>query len=976
MSNMSASSESSDEGSNDGIHNEMPYGDPESHQSSDDNYLEVVESEGAIHYQDDSPYHSPEDGKSYPEYSIPERNSQSVYESTSHFYNSFGSEKSDEPSYSLDDSPKNSSPYYNDSDQSLIPSFQEKPKKKKGKSSRNNEFESYGKSKKRKNDFQDFSVNSKKQSLNSTGSESLPILKEKYSTSLSDSSDNSDQQIQNDYPKKEKSSKRKRQSYVESSGLKKRLESSNKGNLLMKKMGYREGEGLGKHAQGRVEPVELSNQKGRRGLGLSLPGLDGKTIEWDPTLEEINEREPIDWLENFDMHTLNFETMVEDWIQEGPKNLNIETMTEFIDEELLSNILKKKNIFDNLSEDELRRAVTRSNPFETIRKGIFLNRAALKMANMDFAYDFMFTNPRYRDDSPMVRENELLYFADVCAGPGGFSEYVLHRKNWHAKGIGFTLKGDNDFKLQDFLAGPSETFEPYYGEKGDGNIFDPINISSLTDFVMKVTDNKGVHFMMADGGFSVKGQENIQELLSKQLYLCQFLVALSIVREEGHFVCKIFDIFSEFSAGLIYLMYKAFHKISIFKPNTSRPANSERYIICKHKMRGCESIRAYLFEINSRLWSLGSNSKIDINSIVPLEIIKDDLEFFNYLRDSNNRLGNRQIVNLDKIAAYYQDPNLHERLQNKLRTRCMELWRVPPGPRKADQRTDNEVTKVIMQSILKEKFRPQEIPAILNLKGENLVPENIDKIFQYSILDWNCIPLGSDKICFLLGLGKNKVYRWTHTKWDYEPNLELTPGTLIYGEFMPEYRGNGMKQTKVNAFHIIDGLSLGYEPISHLPYNERLDKLNLYVKALRKWTSNNLCPIRVKNPTPLKDIYSLFERVEEHLLKSSNYQTCLYDHDYHFYMQLKGMVFIRTTREPWRRHLSKKHNCHYYYNSENGKSLFERDRPVEADASALDSLKYQILWMFEVGVGFKGEPRQDNVLHKDDLVRFIQKRIV
>lgn len=72
------------------------------------------------------------------------------------------------------------------------------------------------------------------------------------------------------------------------------------------------------------------------------------------------------------------------------------------------------------------------------------------------------------------------------------------------------------------------------------------------------------------------------------------------------------------------------------------------------------------------------------------------------------RLGNRQIVNLDKIAAYYQDPNLHERSQNKLRTRCMELWRVPPGPRKADQRSDTEVTKAIMQSILKEKFKPQE----------------------------------------------------------------------------------------------------------------------------------------------------------------------------------------------------------------------------------------------------------------------------
>lgn len=61
------------------------------------------------------------------------------------------------------------------------------------------------------------------------------------------------------------------------------------------------------------------------------------------------------------------------------------------------------------------------------------------------------------------REAELLYFADVCAGPGGFSEYVLWRKKWHAKGFGMTLKGPNDFKLEDFYSASSELFEPYYG---------------------------------------------------------------------------------------------------------------------------------------------------------------------------------------------------------------------------------------------------------------------------------------------------------------------------------------------------------------------------------------------------------------------------------------------------------------------------------------------------------------------------------
>lgn len=53
----------------------------------------------------------------------------------------------------------------------------------------------------------------------------------------------------------------------------------------------------------------------------------------------------------------------------------------------------------------------------------------------------------------MVKDNQLLYFADVCAGPGGFSEYVLWRKKWRSKGFGFTLKGSHDFKLEDFFAG-------------------------------------------------------------------------------------------------------------------------------------------------------------------------------------------------------------------------------------------------------------------------------------------------------------------------------------------------------------------------------------------------------------------------------------------------------------------------------------------------------------------------------------------
>lgn len=77
---------------------------------------------------------------------------------------------------------------------------------------------------------------------------------------------------------------------------------------------------------------------------------------------------------------------------------------------------------------------------------------------------------------------------------------------------------------------------------------------------------------MCDGGFSVDGNENLQEVLSKRLYLCQFIVGLSLCRVEpaktdqkppkpvseaakgGNFLCKLFDVFTPFSMGLIYLM--------------------------------------------------------------------------------------------------------------------------------------------------------------------------------------------------------------------------------------------------------------------------------------------------------------------------------------------------------------------------------------------------------------------------------------
>ena len=53
-------------------------------------------------------------------------------------------------------------------------------------------------------------------------------------------------------------------------------------------MGHKAGTGLGKHAQGRVDIVESSMQKGRRGLGVSVAGFEVTNDQWDFEKEEVS----------------------------------------------------------------------------------------------------------------------------------------------------------------------------------------------------------------------------------------------------------------------------------------------------------------------------------------------------------------------------------------------------------------------------------------------------------------------------------------------------------------------------------------------------------------------------------------------------------------------------------------------------------------------------------------------------------------
>ncbi|XP_071079493.1 cap-specific mRNA (nucleoside-2'-O-)-methyltransferase 1-like [Haliotis cracherodii] len=747
--------------------------------------------------------------------------------------------------------------------------------------------------------------------------------------------------------------------------------SSEKVSKMMEKMGYKAGTGLGKFGQGRVEIVEASNQRGRRGLGLHLDGLEAKDIEWNFEEEEVIMEEAVEWCLPSDVPVPTLEEMIE-WKRIGPKKREIDDEDTFCSPNILRLILGSKSVFDQLEPEEMRRARTRSNPYETIRGAFFLNRAAMKMANMDALLDFMFTTPKSPEGHKTVGPNELLYFADVCAGPGGFSEYVLWRKKGDTKGFGFTLRGGNDFKVEDFFAGPSEMFEPHYGEgglDGDGDIFRPANQEAFTKFVLENTDGKGVHFVMADGGFSVEGQENIQEILSKQLYLCQFLVALSILREGGHFVCKLFDLFTPFSVGLVYLMYQAFEKIAIIKPVTSRPANSERYIVCKWKKGDIEPILQYMRNINQDLCVyMGATSKQDVNEIVPLETLTGNEEFFNYIFKSNDLLGRNQIIGLKKIQVFAQNVDLYEERQADVRADCLRRWQVPDEVRKAPPRADpsRKFTELIGDE---SKDYYEHAPTLLT--HETL--SNVKSVYDYM-----CAVMGEGHRFYILGLGKAHVFKWDGrgkcrwTKLEENLRLELPPDTLLEVEDVQELKGEGRGQRRQRTIRAIDALFLCGIDVRNKHYKERFEKLQKFVKAIRKRTRSDLAPVTVPTVFKLEDIEHIFDRLEMKIVKgcAGKPRLCYCTEDGN-YFHPHGIYFIKTVKDPWMMALSRSANRKYWYNTANRESSFECR--LDCIASVRDCKMNSLQWLWEKGVKVHDsqEERNPDKLSRDDVMNHI-----
>ena len=259
-------------------------------------------------------------------------------------------------------------------------------------------------------------------------------------------------------------------------------------------------------------------------------------------------------------------------------------------------------------------------------------------------------------DFKLLLEDGDYVMCGLAEGPGGFIEaYANYRKKKFSKQdkiFGMTLKSVNKdipgWKKSKMFLNENPNITITYGEDNTGNIYNLDNIKSLR----KLVDNNNVDFITADGGFDFSIDFNKQEQLAYRMIFCEIVTALSIQKLGGTFICKIFDIYTNLTIQFIYLLGYFYDEVFITKPFTSRPANSEKYIVCKGFKGITEEYLEELFIIVKK-WCITENIDHKIHNIFDIndEKIKEEVLKYNF---SNSQL---QIDNIVKTLEIIKNKN-------------------------------------------------------------------------------------------------------------------------------------------------------------------------------------------------------------------------------------------------------------------------------------------------------------------------------
>jgi len=265
-----------------------------------------------------------------------------------------------------------------------------------------------------------------------------------------------------------------------------------------------------------------------------------------------------------------------------------------------------------------------------------------------------------------IHYKEPIQTFHLAEGPGGFIEAIVKMRNCKEDlYIGMTLldenKNDSNIpawkKSEYFLkSNPNVILENGLDHTG--------NILSLSNFeyVVKKYPSK-MDIITADGGFDFSMDFNQQEIFIGKLLFAQIAYALCLQKRRGKFILKMFDSFMHHTIDLIYILSSFYEKVYIMKPQTSRYANSEKYIVCIGFLY--DSHTEYYPYLYRCFESMLMNQDTD-----PLRFLNINVSnlFIKKIEEYNAIFGQKQIQNIHFTMSLIENKTKYDKIDLLIKT--------------------------------------------------------------------------------------------------------------------------------------------------------------------------------------------------------------------------------------------------------------------------------------------------------------------
>jgi len=284
--------------------------------------------------------------------------------------------------------------------------------------------------------------------------------------------------------------------------------------------------------------------------------------------------------------------------------------------------------------------------------------------------------------------------ANIAEGPGGFIEAIYKQRSiYDIKDMfyGITLQSKNRNipgwnqlyrRKNHFLNNNKNVILK------TGNLY---NVKTILGY-SKLFKNKKAWLVTGDGGFDYSNDFNNQEKNSRKILYAEITTTLLIQEIGGSMVCKMFDLFTKFSLQLVYLLTQVYKNVYIIKPLTSRPANSEKYIVATgfkgindtviksmlNQLSQWDKIQCELnnYYFNNTTFSILGREIDDLkisNGFVIDNLILPE-QFIDEIRKINISLTTNQKEYITKTLNYIKNYKKNEEKYKKIQKEYSKLW--------------------------------------------------------------------------------------------------------------------------------------------------------------------------------------------------------------------------------------------------------------------------------------------------------------